>query len=73
MGHELSGYTEDELCMTANMLYSDYCEVLRPLVAREPEKEADFYIRMAKAFLEDKDAPEGSAKLAMYYFCVADV
>lgn len=73
MGHELSGYTEDELCMAANMLYSDYCEVLRPLVAREPEKEADFYIRMAKAFLEDKDAPDGSAKLAMYCFCIANV
>lgn len=72
-GHEMEGYTEDELCMAANMLYSDYCEVLRPLVAREPEKEADFYIKMARAFLEDRDAPEGAVKLAMYYFCVADV
>ena len=57
----------------ANMLYSDYCEVLKPYIAREPEKEADFYIKMAKAFLDDEDAPDGSAKLAMYYFCIADV
>lgn len=69
---KMEGYTEDDLCMTANMLYSDYCEVLRPFISREPEKEADFYIRMAKAFLEDEDAPDGSAKLAMYFFCIAD-
>ena len=72
MGHEPEGYTEDDLCMAANMLYSDYCEVLHPYISREPEKEADFYLKMAKAFLEDKDAPDGSAKLAMYFFCIAD-
>lgn len=73
MGGDMEGYTEDDLCMTANMLYSDYCEVLKPYISREPEKEADFYIKMAKAFLDDEDAPNGSAKLAMYYFCIADV
>lgn len=73
MGGDMEGYTEDDLCMAANMLYSDYCEVLKPYIAREPEKEADFYIKMAKAFLDDEDAPDGSAKLAMYYFCIADV
>lgn len=73
MGWDMEGYTEDDLCMAANMLYSDYCEVLKPYISREPEKEADFYIKMAKAFLDDEDAPDGSAKLAMYYFCIADV
>jgi hypothetical protein len=72
MGGDMEGYTEDDLCMAANMLYSDYCEVLRPYISREPEKEADFYLRMAKAFLDDEDAPDGSAKLAMYFFCIAD-
>ena len=72
MGGDMEGYTEDDLCMAANMLYSDYCEVLRPYISREPEKEADFYIKMAKAFLDDEDAPDGSAKLAMYFFCIAD-
>ena len=47
--------------------------MLTPYISREPEKEADFYIKMAKAFLDDEDAPDGSAKLAMYYFCIADV
>ncbi len=70
---DMEGYTEEDLCMAANMLYSDYCEVLKPYISREPEKEADFYLKMAKAFLDDEDAPDGSAKLAMYYFCIADV
>ena len=73
MDDDMEGYTEDDLCMAANMLYSDYCEVLRPYIPREPEKEADFYVKMAKAFLDDEDAPDGSAKLAMYFFCIADV
>jgi hypothetical protein len=73
MSGDMEGYTEEDLCMAANVLYSDYCEVLKPYISREPEKEADFYLKMAKAFLEDEDAPDGSAKLAMYYFCIADV
>lgn len=73
MGDDMEGYTEEDICMAANMLYSDYCEVLKPYISREPEKEADFYLKMAKAFLDDEDAPDGSAKLAMYYFCIADV
>lgn len=72
MGEDFEGYTEEELCMAANMLYSDYCEVLKHYISRESDKEADFYLKMAKAFLEDKDAPDGSAKLAMYFFCIAD-
>lgn len=73
MSDDMEGYTEEDLCMAANMLYSDYCEVLKPYISREPEKEADFYLKMAKAFLDDEDAPDGSAKLAMYFFCIADV
>ncbi len=72
MQPDMDGYTEDDICMAANMLYSDYCEVIGPYISREPEKEADFYLKMAKAFLEDEDAPDGSAKLAMYFFCIAD-
>jgi hypothetical protein len=72
MQPKMEGYTEDDLCMAANMLYSDYCEVIRPYISREPEKEADFYLKMAEAFLMDEDAPDGSAKLAMYFFCIAD-
>lgn len=65
-------YTEDELCMVANMLYSDYCSVIHPYISHEPEKEAQFYAKMAKAFLEDKDGPEPSEKLALYYYCIVE-
>lgn len=65
LGVRYDGYSESDLCIAANMLYSDYAEALRPYVPAD--KEATAYVRMAKAFLEDEDAPEGSEKLALYY------
>jgi hypothetical protein len=59
-----------ELCMTVNMLYSDYCEVNKPYVS--PERECHYYVELAKAFLEDDDGPEPSEKLALYYYCIAE-
>lgn len=44
-----------------NMMYSDYCRVAQKLNTNT----AEFYARMAKAFLDDPDA--GSDKLAKYY------
>lgn len=70
MGVRYDGYSESDLCMTANMLYSDYAEALRPYVPTD--KEPAVYVRMAKAFLEDEDAPEGSEKLALYYWSVVN-
>lgn len=70
MGVRYDGYSESDLCMTANMLYSDYAEALRPYIPAD--KEAAVYVRMAKAFLEDEDAPEGSEKLALYYWGVVN-
>ena len=70
IGARYDEYDEMELCMTANMLYSDLCEALRPLVPKE--KEAMVYAKMAKAWLEDDDGPEGSEKLALYFYCIVD-
>ena len=70
VGATFEGYDEAEMCMTANMLYSDMCEALRPLIT--PEKEAMVYAKMARAWLEDDDGPEGSEKLALYYYCIVD-
>ena len=70
IGARYDEYDEMDLCMTANMLYSDLCEALRPLVPKE--KEAMVYAKMAKAWLEDDDGPEGSEKLALYYYCIVD-
>lgn len=69
MGIRYEGYDEKELCMAANMLYSDFCEVLKGIIP--PEKEVVAYTKMAKAWLEDPDSPvEGSEKLALYYWCI---
>lgn len=47
-----------------NMIYSDYSKVAEKVNANS----MDFYVYMAKAFLEDKDARnQGGEKLARYY------
>ena len=70
IGATYDGYDEHELCMTANMLYSDLCEALRSVIPHD--KEATIYTKMAHHWLEDEDAPKGSEKLAMYYYCIVD-
>ena len=71
IGVKYRGFDEKELCMTANMLYSDYCEVLKNIIP--PEKEVIAYVKLALAWLEDPDAPvEGSEKLALYYWCIVN-
>ncbi len=65
-------FSEDDMYVTVNMLYSDYCAILHPYISHEPEKELQFYAKMARAFLEDKDGPEPSEKLALYYYCIVE-
>lgn len=51
-----------EFWLALNMMYSDYCKVFRKYGVGD---KIDFYVDMAKAFLEDKDAyPD---KLMRYY------
>lgn len=61
-------FDEKEFCVTVNMFYSDYCAVINKYVPHD--KALYLYVEMAKAFLEDEDAPEGSEKLALYYHCI---
>lgn len=68
MGIDFKEYDEKELCITVNMLYSDYCLVLSKYVPHE--KMLHCCVELAKAFLEDEDAPEGAEKLALYYHCI---
>ena len=49
-----------------NMMYSDYCKVAEKFNAAGP----DFYVCMAKAFLDDKDAAPN--KLARYYRSIVE-
>lgn len=71
LGVEYEHYDEKDFCMVVNMLYSDYCEALKGVFS--PEKELMVYVKMAKAWLEDKDAAaKGSEKLMVYYYGIVD-
>lgn len=49
-----------------NMMYSDYYKVAEKHGVNRPE----FYADLAEAFLNDKDAGSGEAKMAQYYYGV---
>jgi hypothetical protein len=68
MGVKFKDFDEKELCITTNMFYSDYCTVLAKYIPHE--KMLTVCVELAKAFLEDEDAPVGSEKLALYYHCI---
>lgn len=54
-----------EFYAAINMIYSDYCGVAKEMGVDKPE----YYAKMAKAFLMDKDA--GKGKLEKYMRCIA--
>lgn len=68
LGLNFKDFDEKELCITTNMFYSDYCLVLAKHVPHD--KMLTVCVELAKAFLEDEDAPAGSEKLALYYHCI---
>jgi hypothetical protein len=70
VGAKFEEYDEADLCMVANMLYSDLGEALRPLMPKE--KEPMVYAKMARYWLEDEDGPKGAEKLALYYYCIVE-
>lgn len=53
-----------EFYAALNMMYSDYCKVAKEFNVNE----SAYYAKLAKAFLDDKDAGDG--KLLRYYECV---
>lgn len=55
-----------EFWAVMNSLYSDYCEALRESAASTPEA----YVRLAKAWINDKDAVPDKA--AAYYTYIAE-
>ena len=61
----LEGYTEFELYLAANMLYSDYGNLIKTLVPYS--KEGTVFAKMAKEFLEDADGLRGRERLVEYY------
>lgn len=55
-------YNRYDFAYVMNMMYSDYYGTV-------PD-DAETYFRMAKAFIEDKDAPEGKAW--KYYIAMSE-
>lgn len=64
---ELQGFDLPDVYAAINMLYSDYCEVAKKFNVNN----IDFYVCMAKAWLDDEDAKAGEAKTALYYEYIA--
>lgn len=70
LGIKMSNFDEKDLCLAVNMMYSDYCKVIKKYVPAE--KELMVYVELAKAFLDDADGPKPEEKLALYYYCIVD-
>lgn len=64
---ELQDFDLADVYAVLNMMYSDYCEVAKKFNVNN----MDFYVCMAKAWLNDEDAGAGKAKTAIYYECIA--
>lgn len=65
---ELQPYPTPDLYATLNMMYSDYKDVAKKFNADNQ----DFYICMAKAWLDDKDAGSGESKTMNYFKYVVE-
>lgn len=69
LGIRASETDEKDICMTANMIYSDYGKTLSQWIPKD--KEAMIYVKLAKDFLDDKDAAvHDGEKLAAYYYLI---
>lgn len=67
MGMKFEEFTEDEFVVAVLALYTDYCKTLG-------KANTDMYLKMAKDFLEDKDAGvRFGEKLAAYYDNIVNV
>lgn len=69
MGIKFDKYNEEELAVATAMMYTDYCMALKPFVGAN----MDVYVKLADAFLNDKDAAvKGGEKLAIYHDCIVE-
>lgn len=69
MGINFDKYNQEELAVATAMMYTDYCKALKPFVGAN----MDVYVKLADAFLNDKDASvKGGEKLAVYHDCIVE-
>lgn len=67
MGVHYDNFSEEELIVTTLMMFTDYCKTLG-------KANIDMYIKLAKDFLDDKDANvKYSEKLTAYYDHIVNV
>lgn len=67
MGVEMKDYSEEELVVATAMVYTDYKKTAKKYIGNN----MDFYIELARDWLEDEDAAvKGGEKLAIYYDCI---
>lgn len=67
LGIKFDEYTEDELAVATLVMYTDYCKTLG-------KASIDMYVKLAKDFLEDKDAGvRYGEKLAAYFDHIVNV
>lgn len=70
IGVHFDGFTEPELCMAVNMVYSDHCKSIKKYV--QGDKTLEFCVEQAVEFLDDIDGPEAYEKLMLYYHCIVN-
>ena len=69
MGVQMKDYTEEELVVATAMVYTDYCKTAKKYIGNN----MDFFIELARDWLEDKDsAVKGGEKLAIYFDCIIE-
>ena len=71
LGIKFHDFTEKQLCLVTNMMYSDYGQVIKH--AMTGEKELLFCVELAVAYLDDPDGKEPDEKLAMHYWCLTNL
>lgn len=71
LGIKFHDFTEKQLCLVTNMMYSDYGQVIKH--AMSGEKELLFCVELAVAYLDDPDGKEPDEKLAMHYWCLTNL
>lgn len=65
LGVKFDEFSEDAWNLAMNLLYSDYCVAIEKSGPNVNKPET--FGRLAKAFMEDSDGPDGEEKLALYF------
>jgi hypothetical protein len=68
LGIKFNEFSEKQLCLATNIMYSDYCKVLKKHL---PQDELLMTcVEMGEAYLDDPDGLDPDEKLAVHYHCM---